>query len=170
MQNPLRRPRANKPNANNRDLEHNRKSNDGVLNKGARGHLVAMSGEFVGTVMFLYFAFAATQIANTIGPVPSINQLLFISLGFGFSLLVTAWVFYRISGGLFNPAVRSCGRPPSLQHLLIVVYRSRLVWSSPALFHLSGVSSSSLPNYWVAWWQPDWYPACSRVLWRLKRR
>lgn len=105
MQNPLRRPRANGPAPANHDLERNRNNDGGVLNKGVRGHLVAMSGEFVGTVMFLYFAFAATQIANTIGPVPSINQVLFISLGFGFSLLVTAWVFYRISGGLFNPAV-----------------------------------------------------------------
>ena len=106
MQNPLRRPRGERPAPSNRDLERNRNGNDGVLNKGARGHLVAMSGEFVGTVMFLYFAFAATQIANTIEPVPNLNQLMFISLAFGFSLLVTAWVFYRISGGLFNPAVR----------------------------------------------------------------
>ena len=50
---------------------------------------------------------AATQIANTLTPStePNLNQLLFISLAFGFSLAVTAWVFYRISGGLFNPAV-----------------------------------------------------------------
>ena len=109
MQNPLRRPRGDGPAPNNRDLERNRKADAGILDKGVRGHLVAMSGEFVGTVMFLYFAFAATQIANTIGPVPNLNQLLFISLAFGFSLLVTAWVFYRISGGLFNPAVRTSG-------------------------------------------------------------
>jgi aquaporin related protein len=31
--------------------------------------------------------------------------LLYISLVFGFSLGVNIWVFYRISGGLFNPAV-----------------------------------------------------------------
>ncbi len=57
--------------------------------------------------MFWYFAFAATQIANTLTPntEPNLNQLLFISLAFGFSLAVTAWSFYRISGGLFNPAV-----------------------------------------------------------------
>ena len=30
---------------------------------------------------------------------------MFVSLGYGFSLLVCAWSFYRISGGLFNPAV-----------------------------------------------------------------
>jgi aquaporin rerated protein, other eukaryote len=28
-----------------------------------------------------------------------------VALSFGFSLLVNAWVFYRISGSLFNPAV-----------------------------------------------------------------
>lgn len=106
MQNPLRRPKANGPVPNNRDVERQRNNESGgVLDKGVRGHLVAMSGEFVGTVMFLYFAFAATQIANTVGEVPSLNQLMFISLAFGFSLLVAAWVFYRISGGLFNPAV-----------------------------------------------------------------
>ena len=33
------------------------------------------------------------------------SQLLYISLSFGFSLAVNAWVFFRISGGLFNPAV-----------------------------------------------------------------
>lgn len=32
-------------------------------------------------------------------------QLLYIALSFGFSLAVNAWVFFRISGGLFNPAV-----------------------------------------------------------------
>ena len=108
MQNPLRRPKADGHASRNRDVERNQShqnKDEGILGKTLRGHLVAMSGEFVGTVMFLYFAFAATQIANTIGPVPSLNQLMFISLSFGFSLLVTAWVFYRISGGLFNPAV-----------------------------------------------------------------
>ena len=71
------------------------------------GHLIAMTGEFVGTIMFLFFAFAGTQIANNLTPktAPSLDQLVFISLSFGFSLAVTAWVFYRISGGLFNPAV-----------------------------------------------------------------
>jgi len=34
-------------------------------------------------------------------PVPTI----YVALSFGFSLLVNAWVFYRISGSLFNPAI-----------------------------------------------------------------
>lgn len=66
-----------------------------------------MSGEFVGTTMFLFFAFGGTQIANTLTPAdaPNLSQFLYISLSFGFSLAVSAWTFYRISGGLFNPAV-----------------------------------------------------------------
>lgn len=74
-----------------------------------RKHFVAASGEFVGTFLFLFFSFGGTQIANVITPAETANtsQLLFIALSFGFSLAVTAWAFYRISGGLFNPAV--CG-------------------------------------------------------------
>jgi aquaporin related protein len=30
---------------------------------------------------------------------------MFIAVSFGISLLVTAWVFYRVTGGLFNPAI-----------------------------------------------------------------
>lgn len=60
-------------------------------------------GEFVGTFLFLFFAFAGTQVANDFAP--SAAALLYISLAFGFSLAVNAWVFFRISGGLFNPAV-----------------------------------------------------------------
>ncbi|KAL9070135.1 MAG: hypothetical protein Q9161_005087 [Pseudevernia consocians] len=82
-----------------------------------RGHTVAVIGEFVGTISFLFFAFAGTQVANissntnagttVITQVAQKNpsELLYISLSFGFSLAVNAWVFFRISGGLFNPAV-----------------------------------------------------------------
>jgi Major intrinsic protein len=79
--------------------------------------IVAMIGEFIGTTMFLFFAFAGTQLANIevgdtsiqivagqpTGFIP--GTLFYISASFGFSLLVNAWVFFRISGGLFNPAV-----------------------------------------------------------------
>ncbi|KAL9581713.1 MAG: hypothetical protein Q9212_003733 [Teloschistes hypoglaucus] len=34
----------------------------------ARNHFVAMSGEFAGTFLFLFFAFAGTQVANTKAP------------------------------------------------------------------------------------------------------
>ncbi len=74
-----------------------------------RGHIVAMSGEFVGTIMFLWFALSAAQVTAMSNPNPDGSLtpeiLLFIALAFGFSLTVNAWAFYRISGGLFNPAV-----------------------------------------------------------------
>lgn len=82
-----------------------------------RGHVVAVLGELVGTMPFLFFAFAGTQVANissntntgtmVVTTVQQKNpaELLYISLSFGFSLAVNAWVFFRISGGLFNPAV-----------------------------------------------------------------
>ena len=76
-------------------------------NKDVRGHFIAMSGEFVGTILFLWFAFAATQIAVNEQTADPLVRLLFISMAFGFSLATTAWVFYRVSGGLFNPAVSS---------------------------------------------------------------
>lgn len=71
---------------------------------------------FVGTFLFLFFAFAATQVANAssaggseedggLAQVPNASALTYIALGFGFSLAVNAWVFFRVSGGLFNPAV-----------------------------------------------------------------
>lgn len=75
-----------------------------------RNHFIAMLGEFVGTFLFLFFAFAGTQVANTkepdasIAAAPDPASLLYIALCFGFSLAVNAWVFFRISGGLFNPA------------------------------------------------------------------
>jgi aquaporin related protein len=80
-----------------------------------RNHFVATSAEFAGTTLFLFFAFSGTQVALLATPTSSANvegtpsdpsQLLYIALCFGFSLAVNAWVFFRISGGLFNPAVR----------------------------------------------------------------
>jgi hypothetical protein len=84
-----------------------------------RNHAIAMAGELVGTGAFLFFAFSGTQVANTptttvnpdtidIPQGPNPSALLYVSLAFGFSLAVNAWVFYRVSGGLFNPAVGDC--------------------------------------------------------------
>ena len=92
------------------------------LPHGARRHFVAMVAEFIGTFLFLFIAFAGTQVANTTGldsmktASSEVNRLLYISLSFGFSLAVNAWVFFRISGGLFNPAVRYVFRYPALSH------------------------------------------------------
>ncbi|OAK95694.1 aquaporin-like protein [Phaeosphaeriaceae sp. SRC1lsM3a] len=88
-----------------------------------RNEFVAAFAEFCGTFMFLFFAFGGTQVANTaavfsdratagqdsgndgITQAPNTSVLLYISLVFGFSLMVSVWVFFRVSGGLFNPAV-----------------------------------------------------------------
>lgn len=63
--------------------------------------------------MFLYFSFIGqimlvSQAAerSTINGQASSQQNIFTALLYGFSLLVNVWAFYRISGGLFNPAVR----------------------------------------------------------------
>ncbi|KAH7014200.1 aquaporin-like protein [Microdochium trichocladiopsis] len=82
-----------------------------------KNEVIAAVAEFCGTFLFLFFAFGVatqagqqqlSQSANgstqTAGTLDS-SQLLYSSLGFGFSLAVNAWVFFRVSGGLFNPAV-----------------------------------------------------------------
>lgn len=84
----------------------------GRLPNKVRNNVVAAIGEFAGTFLFLFFAFSATQVANTsksgnqeanenktIADIPDPQSLLYIALGFGFSLAVNAWVFFRISGG-----------------------------------------------------------------------
>ncbi|KAF4974540.1 hypothetical protein FZEAL_8564 [Fusarium zealandicum] len=74
-------------------------------------HLVAASGEFVGTFLFLYFGYAGNIMAILQAPDTALNGGLssstdiWIAMSYGFSLLVNVWTFYRISGGLFNPAV-----------------------------------------------------------------
>lgn len=86
------------------------------MGSNAKNHFVAFVGEFVGTTMFLFFAFSGVQVANigsstetntTTGEATgfSIGVLMYISVVFAFSLMVNVWVFFRISGGLFNPAV-----------------------------------------------------------------
>src|ERR1700761_1310908 len=77
------------------------------LNDTVRNHFVACCGEFIGTFFFLFFALSGTQVANTHGDDhEELSRLLYISIAFGFSLAVNAWVWFRVSGGLFNPAVR----------------------------------------------------------------
>ncbi|KAI8962184.1 aquaporin-like protein [Daldinia sp. FL1419] len=69
-------------------------------------HLVASTGEFVGTFLFLFFGYAGHLMVLDEGSTTSAaSKVIYISLAYGFSLLVTVWAFYRISGGLFNPAV-----------------------------------------------------------------
>jgi aquaporin related protein len=101
------------------------------MNNKWRNELVASLAEFAGTFMFLFFAFGGTQVANTaalyadaatagqqqnsLTQAPNTSVLLYISLIFGFSLMVTVWVFFRVSGGLFNPAVRHFVNPHGIK-------------------------------------------------------
>ncbi|KAK0748942.1 aquaporin-like protein [Schizothecium vesticola] len=100
-----------------------------------RNNITAFLGEFVGTFLFLFFAFAGTQVANTPAPSgtlpdgapapPNLVAVLFISLAFGVSLTANVWAFYRITGGLFNPCVTLAlalvGGLPALRSAVVVV-------------------------------------------------
>lgn len=68
-------------------------------------------GEFCGTFMFLLLSFMGAQAAidnNSPGD-PSARlapaSLLYIASSFGAALAVNVWIFYRVTGGMFNPAV-----------------------------------------------------------------
>jgi aquaporin related protein len=83
--------------------------------------LIAILSEFLGTTFFLFFALAGTQVAYTHlspstvilpgsparpgGGAISSASLLYAALSVGFSMMVNAWIFFRISSGLFNPAI-----------------------------------------------------------------
>ncbi|WVQ77164.1 hypothetical protein IAR50_006847 [Cryptococcus sp. DSM 104548] len=79
----------------------------------AKNHVVAMMGEFVGTTLFILFCLGGDSVAQLSAlSITSANEgaintssLFYISLSFGLSLAVNVWVFFRVSGGLFNPAV-----------------------------------------------------------------
>ncbi|GAA5841135.1 hypothetical protein JCM9279_000551 [Rhodotorula babjevae] len=107
-------------------IVHGSRFNIAAASKGpkhlaAKNHFVAMVGEYVGTCLFMIFALGGTNVANvpatsitggtqagqdgTAASTPNTSNLLYIALSFGFSLAVCAWIFFRVSGGLFNPAV-----------------------------------------------------------------
>ncbi|KAG7903963.1 hypothetical protein KL935_000102 [Ogataea polymorpha] len=74
-----------------------------------KNHLVAASGEFIGTFIFLWVAYMIAQIANqdefysSEGSNPA--KLIMISFGFGFGVMVAIFLTCRVSGGNLNPAV-----------------------------------------------------------------
>ncbi|CAO1632916.1 unnamed protein product [Jaminaea pallidilutea] len=81
---------------------------------GIKQDLIAALGEFTGTTLFLLLALGGAKTAQytrTASQTQGLQTALgnetisFIALSFGLSLLVTAWVFYRVTGGLFNPAI-----------------------------------------------------------------
>merc|ERR1712134_181796 len=73
--------------------------------------IVTIFGEFCGTFLFLFLSFAGAQTAlDTNDPLDPEAPLLpyslmYISASFVVSLALTVWVFFRVTGGMFNPAV-----------------------------------------------------------------
>jgi aquaporin related protein len=96
-------------NSNSRTLYHEKHQRSHLSD--FQKHLVAASGEFAGTFLFLYFAYAGNIVAVLQEPMAARDgslansTLMYIAMAYGFSLLVNVWAFFRISGGLFNPAV-----------------------------------------------------------------
>lgn len=150
-----------------------------ALGDTARGHIVAMIGEYLGTTMFLFFGFIAAQTANekkditlraSIGAAgapegPSLLQISYISAVFGLSLAANAWIWYRVSGGMFNPSVshdRIWGRGQDYIPSLMAGGRSLLDYGSQApstgsassvLFQLNSSGGSQLPAWYLLYSQ-----------------
>lgn len=66
--------------------------------------------EFCGTTVFLTLAFGGVQAsgaeAASAGNSPvSVERVMYAATSFGLSLLISAWLFFRVTGGLFNPNV-----------------------------------------------------------------
>ncbi|KAF4637340.1 hypothetical protein G7Y89_g753 [Cudoniella acicularis] len=74
------------------------------MNSSVKNHFVATLGEFVGTTMFLFFAFAGTQLANIQSSASSASSSTSNTTSRGATGFNVS-IFFRISGGLFNPAV-----------------------------------------------------------------
>ncbi|QPG74157.1 hypothetical protein FOA43_001481 [Brettanomyces nanus] len=79
------------------------------LSYGMKNHLIAASGEFIGTFIFLWSAYMIAQNANSDttygskGSNPA--KLIMIAFGFGFGVMVGIVLTARVSGGHLNPAV-----------------------------------------------------------------
>ncbi|KAL7275365.1 Aquaporin-1 [Rhizina undulata] len=108
---------------------------------------IPLAGEFVGTFLFLFFAFAATQA----GKASSISAsdpalLLYICVSFGFALTVNVWIFYRVSGGIFNPAITlglvAAGAMPPVKAAGLMV--AQLLGGIAASAVVSGILPGSL--------------------------
>jgi aquaporin rerated protein, other eukaryote len=82
----------------------------GFRRDSARVDSVAFLAEFTGTFLFLFFALASAQAANSLVTSDSdvglsAIRLFYIAAAFGCSVAINVWLFYRVSGGMFNPAV-----------------------------------------------------------------
>lgn len=103
------------------NLDHFKKFSPRHLFANFKNDFIAASGEFLGTFSFLVIGLGGIQasatstlanedpnspnISNAIERTPSLEQLTYISLSMGLSLLFSAWIFFRITGAAFNPNV-----------------------------------------------------------------
>ena len=82
--------------------------------------LQAATLEFVGTTCFLLLGLGGIQvvsdIANDADAGSTLEQVLYKAISMGFALLISAWLFFRATGALFNPNI-------SLALLLVGVIR-----------------------------------------------
>ena len=69
--------------------------------------LISVLSELVGTFIYMITGLGGTSAAINLTANDPNHALryLFVSLAWGMATLTNAWLFYRISGGLFSPAV-----------------------------------------------------------------
>lgn len=78
-----------------------------------RNSTMIVVDEFLGTFLFLFMSFVGAQTAvNNNDPanpdaILSPMSLLYIAVSFSSALAANIWIFYRVTGGMFNPAVSS---------------------------------------------------------------
>lgn len=88
-----------------------------VLPLGFFNFFIAVMSEFLASTTFFFLALAGTQVAH-LSLVPDVAGLqvasevlnptaqpLYVALVFGLSLLVMGWAWFKITSGLFNPAI-----------------------------------------------------------------
>jgi aquaporin related protein len=66
--------------------------------------------EFIGTFVFLLLGLggiqaAATEQSNDGGKASGLEYILYVATSMSLSLLVSVWLFFRVTGGVFNPNV-----------------------------------------------------------------
>ncbi|KAF9532681.1 aquaporin-like protein [Crepidotus variabilis] len=76
----------------------------GYFTDGIAGDIKAASLEFFGTATFIMLGLGGIQ-AGSISDGSLVEKRMYWAASMGLSLLVSAWLFYRITGGLFNPNV-----------------------------------------------------------------
>ncbi|EKM57805.1 uncharacterized protein PHACADRAFT_89277 [Phanerochaete carnosa HHB-10118-sp] len=105
-------PRQNSPNNGSVNAGDSRLTRAGLFAT-FKDDVQAALLEFIGTTVFLILAFGAVQAtvseqgSSGAAGDSGIVRVMYISLSFGLSLLISAWLFFRVTGGLFNPNVTS---------------------------------------------------------------